>query len=70
MCCHLGRNMLASGERVRAVAYLQRAFKLYEEMYGAAAVDYVVPLITMGKGEEIALALGSFAHQIKVRVLF
>jgi hypothetical protein len=65
VCCHIGRNMLASGARADAVGYLQRAFRLYESIYGKTAVDYVVPLITMGKGEEMALSLGAFAHQIK-----
>lgn len=45
-CCHIGRNLLAIGKRKQAVNFLQHAFALYQDIFGKAAVDYVVPLIT------------------------
>lgn len=65
LCCYLGRSYICIGERDRSVGYLHRGYAVYEEFYGSDTANFVVPLMTMGKGEELATALGALAFNIK-----
>ena len=47
--CYLGRALMSLGMRSKAVQYLSRAYSVYEQFYGKQAVDYVIPMVVMGK---------------------
>jgi hypothetical protein len=47
------------------VRYMTKGYNIYEEFYSKTVAEFLAPAIIMGKGDEIAHALGELAHTLK-----
>jgi hypothetical protein len=69
LCAYLGRLNLTLHNTLLGCNYLSRSHAVYQGFYGKGIADYLAPLITMGKGTEMASAIGQLALHMKPLVV-